>query len=99
VCGIAGAWGTYLPDSDQANRCLWMMQYRGPDGQQFRKFQSSQGWHATLLHSRLEIIDLDPRANPKRLALMRRFSLPLDEAQRLIKEAEASGIHVFSPHI
>jgi N,N'-diacetyllegionaminate synthase len=36
------------------------------------------------------------RADPERLALMRRFALPLDETQRLIKEAEAFGIHVFS---
>ena len=39
------------------------MRHRGPDDQQFRTFHGSQGRHTTLLHSRLEIIDLDPRAN------------------------------------
>jgi len=36
------------------------------------------------------------RADPERLEIMRRFALPLEETQRLIREAEASGIHVFS---
>ena len=36
------------------------------------------------------------RTDPDRLALMRRFALPLDETQRLIREAEEAGIHVFS---
>jgi len=36
------------------------------------------------------------KGEPERLERMRRFALPLDETQRLIKEAEASGIHVFS---
>ena len=40
-----------------------MMRHRGPDDHQFRNFPGNQGRHTTLLHSRLKIIDLDPRAN------------------------------------
>lgn len=39
------------------------MRHRGPDDHQFRNFPGNQGRHTTLLHSRLKIIDLDPRAN------------------------------------
>ena len=40
-----------------------MMRHRGPNDQRFKTFHGSQGRHTTLLHSRLEIIDLGPRAN------------------------------------
>ena len=36
---------------------------RGPDHREARSWQTSSGVHTTLLHSRLSIIDLDPRAN------------------------------------
>jgi len=39
------------------------MCHRGPDDQESRTFRSLGGRYTTLLHSRLSIIDLDPRAN------------------------------------
>lgn len=63
MCGIAGVWGTQIFDVDRVNKCLSMMRHRGPDDHQFRNFPGNQGRHTTLLHSRLKIIDLDPRAN------------------------------------
>lgn len=56
-------WGTQIFDVDRVNKCLSMMRHRGPDDHQFRNFPGNQGRHTTLLHSRLKIIDLDPRAN------------------------------------
>jgi asparagine synthase (glutamine-hydrolysing) len=55
MCGIAGWLGT-LPDSAQAAaRMAQALHHRGPDA------QGSRAWpEATLLHTRLSIIDLSP---------------------------------------
>ena len=55
MCGIAGWLGT-LPDSKRyAERIAQILQHRGPDEQGFRLWPG-----ATLVHTRLSIIDLSP---------------------------------------
>ncbi len=63
MCGIAGIWGLSPVSAERVEHCLPIMSHRGPDDQEFRTFRSSGGRYTTLLHSRLSIIDLDPRAN------------------------------------
>lgn len=62
MCGIAGSIGQVLPDSEHRARALDAMRRRGPDanGQFTSTFRDSQ---ISLLHTRLAIIDLDPRSN------------------------------------
>jgi asparagine synthase (glutamine-hydrolysing) len=55
MCGIAGWLGT-LPDSEKyASRIVQALRHRGPDA------HGTQSWpEATLIHTRLSIIDLSP---------------------------------------
>jgi asparagine synthase (glutamine-hydrolysing) len=63
MCGIAGFFGMrYVPD-EAVQSCLKLMGRRGPDASGVRRFTGPSGRQALLLHSRLSIIDLDPRAN------------------------------------
>lgn len=61
MCGIAGYIGTQPPDEAARARCLSAMAHRGPDGQGtiVRPLGDAT---AVLLHTRLAIIDPDPRA-------------------------------------
>ncbi len=63
MCGIAG----YIRDAPlpQARlaACLALMRRRGPDARDMMSLETAQGRHLHLLHSRLAIIDLDPRSN------------------------------------
>lgn len=62
MCGIAGAFGPApIPDTRIA-AALATMQHRGPDADGRAVYQLGDR-HVTFLHSRLAIIDLDPRAN------------------------------------
>jgi asparagine synthase (glutamine-hydrolysing) len=62
MCGIAGYFGPdTLPESRLA-ACLRLMGRRGPDGGGILNRRLG-GRNAYLLHTRLRIIDLDPRAN------------------------------------
>ena len=63
MCGIAGFCGTRNIPDDAVARCLTLMRQRGPDASGFRRFSSPTGRSTLLIHSRLSIIDLDPRAN------------------------------------
>jgi len=61
MCGIAGSIGPVRPDQGRIEHTLGVLKQRGPDG--------SGVWHGeiagsavSLLHTRLAIIDLDPRA-------------------------------------
>lgn len=63
MCGIAGAWKTTPISREQIERCMPVMCHRGPDHQEYRTFRSHRGRSTTLLHSRLSIIDIDPRSN------------------------------------
>src|SRR5437899_3041239 len=63
MCGIAGFFGTrYIPDG-AVQSCLKLMGRRGPDASGVRRFMAPSGRQALLVHTRLSIIDLDPRSN------------------------------------
>ncbi len=62
MCGIAGYFGLATLPQERIDACLRQMQRRGPDGRDVLHRRIGDR-HAYLLHSRLRIIDLDPRAN------------------------------------
>jgi asparagine synthase (glutamine-hydrolysing) len=63
MCGIAGYVGTREIGGEAIRGCLGLMNRRGPDNAACRHWSRDGGQHVYLLHSRLSIIDLDPRAN------------------------------------
>ena len=63
MCGIAGYQGRSPLARERIDACLALMNRRGPDHREARQWQTASGTHTVLLHSRLSIIDLDPRAN------------------------------------
>jgi len=63
VCGIAGYVGPKLISGQRAKNCLTKMKRRGPDFQGISRYSNSLGQQVLLLHSRLAILDLDPRSN------------------------------------
>lgn len=63
MCGIAGYQGKAPLPQARIDACLAIMNRRGPDHREARSWQAQDGTFTTLLHSRLSIIDLDPRAN------------------------------------
>lgn len=63
MCGIAGYFGAEILPPVRVGTCLDLMSKRGPDHQAFRQWSNPAGRNFYLLHSRLSIIDLDPRAN------------------------------------
>ena len=63
MCGIAGYYGTRQLSPVQIDACLALMGRRGPDGQDWIERKVGDAVYGYLLHSRLRIIDLDPRAN------------------------------------
>lgn len=63
MCGIAGYQGQAPLSQGRIDACLAIMNRRGPDHREARSWQAPDGTFTTLLHSRLSIIDLDPRAN------------------------------------
>ncbi len=63
MCGIAGAITRYpIPDSN-VKRCLKSLYHRGPDNASFTRYQNVSDWNILQIHTRLSIIDLDPRSN------------------------------------
>jgi len=63
MCGIAGYVGTRRLEDSALAVCLERMGRRGPDHQAWKHWPNPAGRNVYLLHSRLSIIDLDPRAN------------------------------------
>lgn len=63
MCGIAGYFGLQDISEKRIQSCLKLMGRRGPDHAAYRKWVNSAGRNAYLLHSRLNIIDLDERSN------------------------------------
>ena len=64
MCGIAGFIGRGdAPTPDRVHETLGLMRHRGPDHTGTREWDAPGGARVTLLHSRLSIIDLDPRGN------------------------------------
>src|SRR4051794_40047964 len=63
MCGIAGYSGEAPLDGARVRRALKLMRHRGPDDASHRAFDTPDGRRVELLHTRLTIIDLDPRSN------------------------------------
>ncbi|MAL76947.1 MAG: asparagine synthetase B, partial [Rhodospirillaceae bacterium] len=61
MCGLAGYIGSQPPDADVRARVLRAMAHRGPDGSGQRVIALSDST-VVLLHTRLAIIDPDPRS-------------------------------------
>jgi asparagine synthase (glutamine-hydrolysing) len=63
VCGIAGYIGPRRLDEARIDATLALMRRRGPDHAAHRRFTTPDGRSVDLLHTRLSIVDLDPRSN------------------------------------
>ncbi|RJQ83005.1 MAG: asparagine synthase (glutamine-hydrolyzing) [Desulfobacteraceae bacterium] len=63
MCGIAGYIGSKRTDQEKMRACLSLMRRRGPDACAEYSFSFGSDRQICLLHSRLSIIDLDPRSN------------------------------------
>ena len=63
MCGIAGYAGPRPLAPDRIAAGLRALHHRGPDHAASRTWRTAAGTHVTLLHTRLSIIDLDPRAH------------------------------------
>jgi len=63
MCGIAGYFGTKTINSSRVEACLRLMGRRGPDNATFKHWVNPAQRNVYLLHTRLNIIDLDSRAN------------------------------------
>lgn len=63
MCGIAGYVGPRLIEDARAEACAGLMRRRGPDAEGRSRHVTPDGRHVLLLHSRLAILDLDPRSN------------------------------------
>lgn len=63
MCGIAGYFGGDAAVSRRIPAALDRMRQRGPDARDFRIYSSQGENQVILLHSRLSILDLDPRSN------------------------------------
>lgn len=63
MCGIAGFFGSLEVPEARVQRCLDAMHHRGPDGRGTFRTTSQSGRHIVLLHTRLAILDLDPRSD------------------------------------
>jgi len=63
VCGIAGYIGTRPPDDARVAAALAALGHRGPDHAGSERIATPDGGWCVLCHTRLSIIDLDPRAN------------------------------------
>jgi asparagine synthase (glutamine-hydrolysing) len=96
MCGIAGYFGTRSLDDKAIADTLALMRRRGPDAAAHVHFCGPSGRNVYLLHSRLKIVDLDPRANqPFSIApLTLAFNGEVYNFVELRRELEAKG-HVF----
>lgn len=63
MCGIAGYIGPSPLPEERLNACIRLMGRRGPDGIGQTVTRTPNGRHVSLLHSRLAIVDLDPRSD------------------------------------
>jgi asparagine synthase (glutamine-hydrolysing) len=63
MCGIAGYVGTRGLPRERIDRCLELMHRRGPDAAGAASVELPDGREAHLLATRLDIIDLNERAN------------------------------------
>jgi asparagine synthase (glutamine-hydrolysing) len=94
MCGIAGYVGDERLPPDRIEACLRLMGRRGPDASGSYEHRGPGGRWVNLLHSRLAIIDLDPRANgPFRFGdHVLTYNGELYEYVELRAELERSGV-------
>ena len=62
MCGIAGYFGREKLEASKVDKCLGLMQQRGPDDRGAHVQTLSDGTTLYLLHTRLSVIDLANRA-------------------------------------
>lgn len=62
MCGIAGYIGPGIIPDERARACLKAMDHRGPDAHGTYRHAGPAGENVLLLHTRLSILDLDPRS-------------------------------------
>ena len=63
MCGIAGYFGNKNLDSNTIQKTLSILLRRGPDDQNYKKYQINESKNLYFFHTRLSIIDLDSRSN------------------------------------
>lgn len=63
MCGIAGFFGRKTIPDRQIDSCISAMHHRGPDAADHRHWVTRSGNQVYLLHSRLNIIDLNHRSD------------------------------------
>ena len=63
MCGIAGYFGTKNLETDVIKKTLSVLLRRGPDHQKYKKYSIDDFKSLYFFHTRLSIIDLDPRSN------------------------------------
>lgn len=63
MCGLAGYVGSQPPSEAQVAACLALMRRRGPDAQCTESYPFGNRETVVFLHSRLSIIDPDPRGS------------------------------------
>jgi asparagine synthase (glutamine-hydrolysing) len=63
MCGIAGYIGRQQLFQERIEECQHLMRRRGPNSEGLFRHVTPEGLNLVLLHSRLSILDLDPRSN------------------------------------
>ena len=63
MCGIAGYFGNKNLDSKTIQKTLSILLRRGPDDQNYKRYQINEFKNLYFFHTRLSIIDLNPRSN------------------------------------
>lgn len=63
MCGIAGYLGPKNIESSSISKTLELMKRRGPNGQKAETYEVNDKNRCYFLHSRLSILDLDPRSD------------------------------------
>jgi asparagine synthase (glutamine-hydrolysing) len=63
MCGIAGYFGSKNLDTDVIKKTLSVLLRRGPDDQSYKKYSIEDSKILYFFHTRLSIVDLDPRSN------------------------------------
>ena len=63
MCGIAGYFGNKNFDSNTIQKTLSILLRRGPDDQNYKKYEINESKNLYFFHTRLSIIDLDSRSN------------------------------------
>jgi asparagine synthase (glutamine-hydrolysing) len=96
MCGIAGSIGPTLPNQDRINAALKALDNRGPDANGFFTAQAGDN-QVCLVHTRLSIIDLDPRSDQpfKRDGLVLIYNGEVYNYLEIRKNLEAKG-HKFT---